>query len=96
MVGASPADIMFTSNNTDVVEYEQALADGCFGLAIGLTLHLSQPPPILGSAIVTKVLTEDLVNLTGGKVIVEMNPAVAADKLQQVINEKLAALGIGV
>ena len=75
---------------------EQALADGCFGLAIGLTLHLSQPPPILGSAIVTKVLTEDLVNLTGGKVIVEMNPAVAADKLQQVINEKLAALGIGV
>ena len=75
---------------------EQALADGCFGLALGLTLHLSQPPPILGSAIVTKVLTEDLVNLTGGKVIVEMNPAVAADKLQQVINEKLAALGIGV
>ena len=75
---------------------EQALADGCFGLALGLTLHLSQPPPILGSATVTKVLTEDLVNLTGGKVIVEMNPAAAADKLQLVINEKLAALGIGV
>ncbi|MFA6102712.1 MAG: anaerobic carbon-monoxide dehydrogenase catalytic subunit [Victivallaceae bacterium] len=74
---------------------EQALADGCFGLALGLTLHLSQPPPILGSAIVTKVLTEDMVNITGGKVIVEMNPVIAADKLQQVINEKLAALGIG-
>ena len=75
---------------------EQALADGCFGLALGLTLHLSQPPPILGSPIVTKLLTEDLVNITGGKVIVEMNPVLAADKLQQVINQKLTALGIGV
>jgi carbon-monoxide dehydrogenase catalytic subunit len=75
---------------------EQALADGCFGLALGLTLHLSQPPPILGSPIVTKLLTEDLVNITGGKVIVEMNPVIAADKLQQVINQKLTALGIGV
>ncbi len=74
---------------------EQALADGCFGLALGLTLHLSQPPPILGSPIVTKLLTEDLVNITGGKVIVEMDPVIAADKLQQVINTKLAALGIG-
>jgi carbon-monoxide dehydrogenase catalytic subunit len=75
---------------------EQALADGCFGLALGLTLHLAQPPPILGSPLVTKILTEDLVNLTGGKVIVEMNPALAADKLQNEINKKLAALGIGV
>lgn len=75
---------------------EQALADGCFGLALGLTLHLSQPPAILGSPIVTKVLTEDLVNITGGKVIVEMDPKIAADKLQAVINEKLAGLGIGV
>jgi carbon-monoxide dehydrogenase catalytic subunit len=74
---------------------EQALADGCFGLALGLTLHLSQPPPILGSPVVTKLLTEDLVNITGGKVIVEMDPVIAADKLQQVINAKLAALGIG-
>jgi carbon-monoxide dehydrogenase catalytic subunit len=75
---------------------EQALADGCFGLALGLTLHLAQPPPILGSPLVTKILTEDLVNLTGGKVIVEMDPALAADKLQNEINKKLAALGIGV
>jgi carbon-monoxide dehydrogenase catalytic subunit len=74
---------------------EQALADGCFGLALGLTLHLSQAPAILGSALVTKILTEDLANITGGKVIVEMDPVIAADKLQQVINGKLAALGIG-
>jgi carbon-monoxide dehydrogenase catalytic subunit len=73
---------------------EQALADGCFGLALGLTLHLAQPPAILGSPIVTKLLTEDLVDLTGGRVIVEMDAKVAADKLEAVINSKLKALGL--
>jgi len=75
---------------------EQALADGCYGLALGLTLHLAQPPPILGSPLVTRILTQDLVNLTGGKVIVEMDPVLAADKLQYEMEKKLAALGIGV
>lgn len=75
---------------------EQALADGCFGLALGLTLHLAQPPAILGSPLVTKLLTAGLEELTGGKVIVEMDPVAAADKLQQVINTKLAKLGVGV
>lgn len=75
---------------------EQALADGCFGLALGLTLHLAQPPQILGSPLVTQVLTQDLVNLTGGKVIVEGDPIKAADAMQAVINQKLAALGVEV
>ena len=39
---------------------EQALADGCFGLALGLPLHLGLPPFVTGSKIVTKVLTEDM------------------------------------
>ena len=73
---------------------EQALADGCFGLALGLTLHLSQCPPILGSSIVTKVLTEDLVQLTGGRVIVESDAGKAADIMEQVIADKLEALGV--
>lgn len=74
---------------------EQALADGCFGLALGLTLHLSQPPPILGSSLVTEILTSEMVNLTGGRVIVEGNPQKAADLFMEVIDEKRAALGIG-
>ena len=74
---------------------EQALADGCFALALGLTLHLCQPPPILGSPVVTKVLTEDMLTLTGGKVIVEPDPAKAADALATVMKEKCVALGIG-
>ena len=73
---------------------EQALADGCFGLSLGLTLHLAQCPPILGSSVVTKVLTEDLEQLTGGKVVVEPDAIKAADIMQQVIENKLSALGI--
>ena len=39
---------------------EQALADGCFGLALGLPLHLGQQPFIAGSELVVNVLTEGL------------------------------------
>lgn len=74
---------------------EQALADGCFGLALGLTLHLAQPPQILGSPLVTQVLTESLAGMTGGRVIVEGDPKKAADALEAVIREKLEALGVG-
>ncbi len=39
---------------------EQALADGCFGLALGLPLHLGQQPFIAGSELAVKLLTEDM------------------------------------
>jgi anaerobic carbon-monoxide dehydrogenase catalytic subunit len=71
---------------------EQALADGCFGLALGLTLHLAEPPAILGSPIVTQVLTEGMTALTGGRVIVEPDAKKAAEILAGVIQEKLAKL----
>jgi carbon-monoxide dehydrogenase catalytic subunit len=74
---------------------EQALADGCFGLALGLTVHLAQPPAILGSALVTKVLTEDLPGITGGRVLVEMDPVKAADQFAAIMTQKKHALGIG-
>ena len=71
---------------------EQALADGCFALALGLNLHLCQPPPILGSPIATKLLTEDLENLTGGRVIVEPDAVKAADQFLSIMASKLAKL----
>lgn len=73
---------------------EQALADGCFALALGLPLHLALPPFITGSKLVTKVLTEDLVSLTGGRVIVDGNVKSAAAQLTDVISQKRAALKI--
>ena len=73
---------------------EQALADGAFGLALGLPLHLAQPPFITGSGLVTRVLTEDMEKLTGGRVIVEGEIGAAAEKLEQVIQQRRSALGI--
>ncbi|KAB2953837.1 anaerobic carbon-monoxide dehydrogenase catalytic subunit [Heliorestis acidaminivorans] len=73
---------------------EQALADGAFGLALGLPLHLASPPFITGSDTVTKVLTEDLKSLTGGYVIVEGNIESAGAKLNAIIEERRTALGL--
>ena len=73
---------------------EQALADGCFGLALGLPLHLGQQPFIAGSDLAVKVLTEDMKEITGGQVIVELDPVKAADKIEAVIEEKRKGLNI--
>ncbi len=73
---------------------EQALADGMFGAALGLPLHLGQQPFIAGSDLTVKVLTEDLKEITGGQVIVELDPVKAADKLEQIIEEKRKGLQI--
>ena len=73
---------------------QQALADGAFGLALGLPLHLGEPPFITGSALVTKVLTEDMKALTGGQVVIDPDAVSAADKLEKIIMEKRAALKI--
>lgn len=73
---------------------EQALADGCFGLALGLPLHLGQPPFVTGSKVVTKVLTEDMKQLTGGQVIINGDAKESADILEQIIEEKRKGLNI--
>lgn len=73
---------------------EQALADGCFGLALGLPLHLGLPPYITGSPVAVKVLTEDMKTLTGGQVIIDGDAKSSAEKLEQVILEKRKELGL--
>ena len=67
---------------------EQALADGCFGLALGL------PPFVTGSKLVTKVLTEDMKSLTGGQVIINGDAKESAEILDKIIEEKRAGLNI--
>src|SRR5699024_5192850 len=73
---------------------EQALADGCFGLALGLPLHLGLPPFVTGSKLVTKVLTEDMKELTGGQVIINPDAKETADILEKLVEEKRRALNI--
>ncbi|SHH98683.1 carbon-monoxide dehydrogenase catalytic subunit [Sporobacter termitidis DSM 10068] len=73
---------------------EQALADGAFGLALGLPLHLALPPFTTGSKLVTQVLSEDMKTLTGGQLIVEGDVVKAADRLEAIIVEKRKGLGL--
>ena len=73
---------------------EQALADGAFGLALGLPLHLGLPPFITGSPVAVKVLTEDMKELTGGQVIINSDAKETADILEKIIMEKRAGLNI--
>ena len=73
---------------------EQALADGAFGLALGLPLHLAISPFIGGSKVVSKVLTEDLKTLTGGQLIIEDDVKKAADKLEAIVLDRREKLGL--
>jgi carbon-monoxide dehydrogenase catalytic subunit len=73
---------------------EQALADGCFGLALGLTLHLAQAPAVTGSPLIVNLLTKKLVDLTGGRLIIEPDPVRAAEQLVGVISQKRRDLGL--
>ena len=73
---------------------EQALADGAFGLALGLPLHLALPPFITGSKVVTEVLTNSLKDITGGHVIVNQDPKSSADQLEEIIIDRRQKLGL--
>ena len=70
------------------------MADGCFGLALGLPLHLGLPPFVTGSSEAVKILTEDMKELTGGQVIIESDAKKTADMLEEIILENRAALHI--
>jgi carbon-monoxide dehydrogenase catalytic subunit len=73
---------------------EKAISIGAWLLALGMTVHIAPAPHILGSPVATKVLTEDLEGITGGRAYVEYDPAKAAAGLVAHIAAKRAALGI--
>ncbi len=50
--------------------------------------------PVLGSTLVTQVLTDKVKGLTGGYFIVELDPETAADKLLAAIDKRRAGLGL--
>lgn len=73
---------------------EKAISIGTWLLALGLFVHIAPSPRILGSQLTTKVLTEDLEKLTGGKAYVEIDPVKAAAGILSHIAQKRSALGI--
>jgi carbon-monoxide dehydrogenase catalytic subunit len=73
---------------------EQALADGAFGLAIGLSLHLGSAPAVTGSDLVVEVLTNKMKDLTGGTLYIEPDAVNAAEWMANTIEEKRRGLGL--
>jgi len=73
---------------------EKAVSIGAYAVAAGLPTHVGVMLPVLGSPLVTEVLTEKVKELTGGYFIVDLDPESAADTLLAAIDERRAGLGL--
>ncbi len=73
---------------------QKAVADAFFAVAYGLLTHLSPVPPVTGSDLVTRVLTQDIEGLTGGRVAVDDEPESAAAMIARHIEDKRQQLGL--
>lgn len=73
---------------------EKAMSIGGSFLCMGTSVHVAPAPRMLGSPLVTKILTEDLAGVTGAVMHVECDPHKAADWMVAEITKKRAALGL--
>ncbi|MCK8816698.1 anaerobic carbon-monoxide dehydrogenase catalytic subunit [Natroniella sulfidigena] len=73
---------------------EQALADGAFGLALGLPLHLATPPFVTGSEVIVETLTEKLPEITGGQLIIDGEVESTVNRLEDIINDRRVGLDL--
>lgn len=73
---------------------EKAVSIGTWAVAMGLPTHVGVVPPVTGSPLVVKVLTETAKDLLGGYFIVEPDPEVAVSKMVSALNERREGLGI--
>ncbi len=81
-----------------VPEYmeQKAIADIFTALAYGLLTHVSPEPMIGGSPLVKKYLTEDMVKVTGGRMLLQDDPVKAAQEIEEHILEKRKEIGFEV
>ncbi|MHB1357531.1 MAG: anaerobic carbon-monoxide dehydrogenase catalytic subunit [Anaerolineae bacterium] len=94
-LGVDVSDLPVVASAPEYME-QKAVADAFTAVAFGLALHLSPAPPVLGSPLVTRILTQDVEALVGGRVFVELDPVAAADAIEAHIVKKRQALGLKV
>ncbi len=73
---------------------QKATIDALFAVAFGVYTHVAPLPPVSGGAELVKLLTQDVEDITGGKLAVEADARAAADGIEAHILEKRKALGI--
>lgn len=92
-LGVDVCDLPVVASAPEYME-QKAVADAFTAVAFGLSLHLSPAPPVLGSPLVTRILTQDVESLTGGRVFVQTDPVRAADEIEAHIVAKRMKLGL--
>ena len=92
-LGVDPSQLPVAASAPEYLE-QKAVADGVFALSFGLLTHLGPIPPVVGGPTVTKILTEDIEGLVGGKVNVEQDMVKAAEQIEAHIMAKREKLGI--
>jgi carbon-monoxide dehydrogenase catalytic subunit len=75
---------------------QKATIDGIFAVAFGLYTHVAPLPPVGGAPRLVKLLTQDVEDLTGGKLAVETDMVAAANGIEAHIMKKREALGLPV
>lgn len=71
---------------------EKAVSIGTWALALGLPLHVAPELPVNHSDEVTKILTEELKEITGGYLIQESDPDAAANEIISAIDQRREVL----
>ncbi len=92
-LGVDPSQLPIAVTAPEYME-QKATIDALGALALGLYTHVSPTPPVGGSPEVVKLLTEDLEQITGGKVALGEDPVEVAEGIAAHIDKKRAALGI--
>lgn len=75
---------------------EKAVSIGAYVVSSGIFTVLGVVPQVLGSPVVTKLLTETAEDVVGGKFAVETDPFKAAELMVKHIDHKRSALGLPV
>ncbi len=73
---------------------QKATIDGIFGVAYGAYTHLSPTPFITGAPNLVKLLTEDVEDMTGGKIALGDDPVQAAKDIEAHIIKKRDKMGL--
>ncbi len=73
---------------------QKATIDGIFAVAYGAYTHLSPVPFMTGAPELVKLLTEEVENITGGKVALGDDPVEVANNIEAHIVAKRNKLGL--
>ena len=91
-IGCDTSDLPVAAAVPEYME-QKAIADIFTALAYGLLTYVSPEPMISGSSLVTKYLTEDMVNITGGRMLLQEDPVKAANEIEAHIMTKRKVIG---